>query len=143
MTIDQLSIFVENSPGRLADITGALGDAGVDLRAMSIADTKDFGILRVIVSEPARAGEALRAAGCVFSVTKVLAVPIEDKPGSLSRVLGILTEAGISIEYLYAFITRKKDNAYVIFRVEDNERAVAALAEHGVKTARAEEIYEL
>jgi hypothetical protein len=143
MTIDQLSIFVENRPGRLAEITGLLGKAGIDLRAMSIADTKDFGILRVIVNEPGRAVEALRAADCVVSVTPVLAVSIEDKPGSLSRVLGILSDADISIEYIYAFITRKKDNAYVIFRVEDNDRAVAAFNAHGVKTAGAEEIYEL
>jgi hypothetical protein len=143
MTIDQLSIFVENKIGRLAEITGILGDAGVDMRAMSIADTKDFGILRAIVNDPARAGKALNAAGCVFSVTQVLAVSIEDTPGSLSRVLGILAEAGVSIEYLYAFITRDKDNAYVILRVEDNERAVAVLTAHSVKTAGAEEIYEL
>ncbi|MDR1245703.1 MAG: ACT domain-containing protein [Clostridiales Family XIII bacterium] len=143
MTIDQLSIFVENSPGRLAEITGTLADAGIDLRAMSIADTKDFGILRVIVNDPGRAGEVLRSAGCVFSVTKVLAVSIDDKPGSLSRILGVLAGENISIEYIYAFITRKKDNAYVIFRVEDNDRAVAAFTAHGVKTAGANELYEL
>jgi hypothetical protein len=143
MTIEQLSIFVENRAGRLAEITGLLGDAGINLCAMSIADTKDFGILRVIVNDPVRAGEVLRADGCVFSVTPVLAVSIEDKPGSLSRVLGILGDAGISIEYIYAFITRKKDNAYVIFRVEDNVRAIEAFAEHGVGTVDAGEIYDL
>jgi hypothetical protein len=143
VTIDQLSIFVENSPGRLAEITGLLGDAGIDLRAMSIADTRDFGILRVIVSEPERAAEVLRAADCVVSVTPVLAVSIEDAPGSLARVLRVLADAGISIEYIYAFITRRKGNAYVIFRVEDNARAVRAFTEHGVKTAGAAEIYEI
>jgi hypothetical protein len=143
MTLDQLSIFVENRPGRLAEITGLLGKAGIGLRAMSIADTKDFGILRVIVNEPERAGEVLRAADCVFSVTPVLAVSIDDTPGSLSRVLGILAGADISIEYLYAFIARKKDNAYVVLRVEDNERAIAAFAGQGVKTAGAKEIYEI
>jgi hypothetical protein len=127
----------------LAEITGLLGDAGIDLRAMSIADTKDFGILRVIVNDPARAREVLHNAGCVVSVTQVLAVSIEDTPGSLSRVLRALGDAGISIEYIYAFITRKKDSAYVIFRVEDNERAVRVFAAHGVKTAGAAEIYEL
>jgi hypothetical protein len=143
MTIDQLSIFVENKPGRLAEITGIFGDAGIDLRAMSIADTMDFGILRVIVNEPERALELLRAAACVVSVTRVLAVAIEDAPGSLSRVLRILADADISIEYLYAFITRKKDSAYVIFRVEDNERAIEIFTAHGVKTAGAAELYEL
>jgi hypothetical protein len=110
---------------------------------MSIADTKDFGILRVIVSDPKRAQELLHAAGCVVSVTPVLAVGIEDTPGSLSRVLAVLADAGISIEYIYAFITRKKGNAYVVFRVENNERAIAAFAAHGVKTAGAEEIYDI
>jgi hypothetical protein len=143
MTIDQLSIFVENGPGRLAEITELLGDAGIDLRAMSIADTRDFGILRVIANEPARAREILRAAGCVVSVTPVLAVAIEDSPGSLSRVLRALSDAGVSIEYLYAFITRKKDSAYVIFRVEDNKRAEDILTARGIKTAGAEEIYDL
>jgi hypothetical protein len=143
MTIDQLSVFVENRPGRLAEITGILGDAGIDLRAMSIADTKDFGILRVIVNEPTRALEVLRAADCVVSVTQVLAVSIEDTPGSLSRVLRILADADISIEYLYAFITRKKDSAYVIFRVEDAVRAEERFTAHGVKTAGAAELYEL
>jgi hypothetical protein len=143
MTIDQLSIFVENRPGCLLEITDILAGAGVDLHAMSIADTKDFGILRIVVNDPVRAGEVLRNAGCVFSVTKVLAVSIDDKPGGLSRILNILAGADISIEYLYAFITRKKDNAYVIFRVEDNDRAVAALTAHDVKTAGAKDIYEL
>jgi hypothetical protein len=143
MTVDQLSVFVENSPGRLAEITGILGNAGIDLRAMSIADTKDFGVLRVIVNEPARAQEVLRAANCVVSVTPVLAVAIEDTPGSLSRVLRVLADANISIEYIYAFITRKKDGAYVIFRVEDNEGAVRAFAAHGVKTVGAAELYAL
>ncbi|MDR2295673.1 MAG: ACT domain-containing protein [Clostridiales Family XIII bacterium] len=143
MTIDQLSVFVENSPGRLAEITGILGDAGIDLRAMSIADTKDFGILRIIVNDPARALEVLRAANCVVSVTPVLAVAIEDAPGSLSRVLRVPADAGISIEYLYAFITRRKDSAYVILRVEDNERAIRAFAAQGVKTAGLSELYGL
>ena len=143
MTIDQLSIFVENKPGRLAEITDILGNAGIDLRALSIADTKDFGILRVIVSDPARAQEVLRAASCVVSVTPVLAVAIEDAPGSLSRVLRVLADADMSIEYIYAFITRKKDGAYMIFRVEDNERAVRAFVAHGVKTADAAELYAL
>ncbi|MDR2133402.1 MAG: ACT domain-containing protein [Clostridiales Family XIII bacterium] len=143
MTIDQLSIFVENSPGRLAEIADILGNAGIDLRAVSIADTRDFGILRVITSDPARATEILRAEDCVVSVTPVLAVAIEDTPGSLSRVLRVLADVGISIEYLYAFITRKRDSAYVIFRVEDNERAIEAFAAHGVKTAGAAELYAL
>ena len=141
MTINQISVFVENKAGRLAEITKVIGDAGLDLRAMCIADTADFGILRVIVSDPARALEVLSAAECVVSVTPVIAVKIEDKPGSLSTVLGALADGGISVEYLYAFISRKADDAYVILRVEDHERAEAILTENGIATAKPEELY--
>jgi hypothetical protein len=143
MTVDQISVFVENKPGRLAEIATILGDAGVDMRAMSIADTSDFGILRLIVDDPKRAQDLLDSAGCVVSVTPVLAVSIADKPGSLAKVLGVLSGADISVEYAYAFITRKQNDAYVIFRVEDNVRALEILTKHGVKTAGASELYKL
>ena len=141
MTIDQISVFVENRPGRLAEITEIIGNAGIDMCAMSIADTTDFGILRLIVDDPGKALELLRSAECVVSVTQVLAVSIEDQPGSLAKVLRILADAGISIEYLYAFITRKEGNAYVVFRLEDNGAATALLEKHGIKTAEIDEIY--
>jgi hypothetical protein len=143
MTIDQLSVFLENNPGRLADVTRILGDAGIDLRAVSIADTADFGVLRLIVSEPRRALELMRAAGYVVSVTQVLAVPLEDRPGSLAAVLRILADAGMNVEYLYAFVTRKIGNAYVVFRLEDNERAMGIFAEKRVRTAGIDEIYDV
>jgi hypothetical protein len=143
MTIDQISVFVENNAGKLAEITGLLGAAGIDLRAMSIADTTDFGILRLIVDQPKKAVEVLKEAECVVTVTQVIAVSIQDTPGSLSKVLKLLSDAGISIEYVYAFITRKKSDAYVIFRVEDNERAVEILTAGGVKVACSEELYAL
>ncbi|MDR1953703.1 MAG: ACT domain-containing protein [Clostridiales Family XIII bacterium] len=143
MTIDQISVFVENKPGRLAEITEILGAADIDLRAMSIADTADFGILRIIVSEPDRALEALKSANCVVSVTQVLAVAIEDAPGSLAKILRILADADVSVEYLYAFITHTEGHAYVILRVEDTGRATEVFAEHGVKTADSHEIYDL
>jgi hypothetical protein len=143
MTIDQISVFVENGPGKLAGVTRILGEANVDIRAMSIADTADFGILRMIVSDPMRAIESLKLGGCVVSVTQVLAVEIKDTPGSLSEVLEVLENAGISVEYIYAFITRKSDDAYVIFRVEDVDKANDTLATAGIKTAGAHELYDL
>jgi hypothetical protein len=143
MAIEQISVFVENKPGRLAEVTAILGDAGVDMRALSIADTSDFGILRLIVDNPQRAMELLHAEGCVVSMTPVLAVHLEDKPGSLAKVLGVLSGAGISVEYAYAFITRSKGNAYVVFRVEDNARASEILSANGVKTAGSDEFYEM
>jgi hypothetical protein len=110
---------------------------------MSIADTADFGILRVIVDEPERALAVLRAAECVVSVTQVLAVSLADEPGGLSRVLRLLADGGVSIEYLYAFITREKGDAYVVFRLEDNAKAEALLAANGIQTLGPERIYKL
>ncbi len=143
MMIDQISVFVENKSGRLAEITDVLGNANVDMRAMSIADTTDFGILRLIVDKPEAALSALRDAEYVSSVTQVIAVRIEDKPGSLSSVLQKLADGNVSIEYLYAFITRKSDAAYVVFRLDDNERGVKLLLDNGFILASPEEIYEL
>jgi hypothetical protein len=143
MTIDQISVFVENKPAQLAAITKVLGDAGIDLRAMSIADTSDFGILRIIVNDSARAQEALKAADCVVSVTEVLAVEIADQPGSLAAVLSVLAEAGISVEYLYAFITRKRDEAYVVLRVENPQKAAEILAGRDIRIASAQELYDI
>ncbi|MBE6932399.1 MAG: acetolactate synthase [Ruminococcaceae bacterium] len=134
-TIDQLSIFVENKAGSLVQIADVIGASGVDIRAMSLADTADFGILRLIVDRPEPALEALRENGCIVSVTKVIAVEISDTPGSLSKVLALLAEHEIFIEYSYAFISRKKGNAYVIFRLQDNEKAAALLAENGIAVA--------
>jgi hypothetical protein len=141
MTIDQISVFVENKPGSLAEVTALLGGAGIDLRALSIADTENFGILRLIVSEPQRALEALSAAGYVGSVTPVLAVPLADAPGSLAGVLSILAGEQINLEYLYAFITRQAGHACVVLRVADNARAAAVFAERGVAVAGHAEIF--
>jgi hypothetical protein len=141
MTIDQLSVFVENESGKLAGVTKALGDAGVDLRAMSIADTRDFGILRVIVDDAYVAMRALKDAGYIVSVTQVIAVAIKDRPGGLAEVLSILAGAGVSVEYLYAFVSRREGDAYVVLRVEDNEKAVGILADGGVATAGAAELF--
>jgi hypothetical protein len=132
MIVDQISIFIENKLGTLAEVTETMGEAGIDLRALSLADTADFGVLRVIADDPRKALELLRAAGFVVSVTQTLAVPIKDSPGGLARVLRILADAGISVEYSYAFITRKEGDAYVILRVADNARAQKALSEKGI-----------
>jgi hypothetical protein len=141
MTIDQISVFLENKPGHLAEVTKIMGHAGIDLRAMSLADTADFGVLRLMVNDPEKTLELLRAAGCVVSVTQVLAVCIADKPGSLADVLSVLAEADVSVEYSYASITRKKENAYVILRVDDNDHALKVFAEHGITAASAEDLF--
>ncbi|NLE26680.1 MAG: ACT domain-containing protein [Clostridiaceae bacterium] len=141
MTIDQISVFVENKPGKLVEVIETLGANGIDLRAMSIADTSDFGILRLIVDEPAKALEVLRDAECVTSVNKVIAVSVDDKPGSLAKVLRILSDEGISVEYVYAFITHQAGRAFVIIRVEDNDKAVGILTKNSVRLLDGKEVY--
>jgi hypothetical protein len=141
MTIDQISVFVENRPGRLAEITEILAEANVDLRAMSIADTQDFGILRLIVNGSDKAVDTLKRHGCTVSVTPVLAVEMSDKPGGLATVLRILADGNVNVEYLYAFISRKENNAYVILRVEDNDAAIAVLEAKNISVVDSHQIY--
>jgi hypothetical protein len=140
VTIEQLSVFVENKPGHLLEITETLGEAGIDLRALSIGDTAEFGVLRLIVSEADRALAVLREAGFAVSLTQVLAVSLADTPGSLSKILRVIAGAGINVEYLYAFVTRKSGGAYVVFRVEDNAAATAVLDKNGIVPVGLEEL---
>jgi len=133
MTINQLSIFVENKAGTVADITKSIASAGVSIRALSVADTQEFGILRLIVSDVEKAKDALHKNDCVVSVTKVIGVEIPDVAGGLSSVLELMSENNINVEYLYAFITISGKHAYVVLRVEDNEKAAKILIENGVK----------
>lgn len=133
MTINQLSIFVENKAGTVAEITKSIAGAGVSIRALSVADTQEFGILRLIVSDVEKAKEALHENDCVVSVTKVIGVEIPDVAGGLSSVLELMSENSINVEYLYAFITISGQHAYVVLRVEDNDKAAKILKENGVK----------
>ena len=133
MTVQQISVFLENRPGGLAEFTKVLSENNIDMRAMCIAETPDFGILRIIVDDVYNTMCTMKEAGYICSVTKVLAVEIPDKPGSLLRTLTVLGESNINLEYSYAFTTRKKDVAYMILRVNDNERATEVLTEHGIK----------
>ena len=120
MTVKQISVFLENRPGKLAEFTDVLSENNVDLRALSLAEAEDFGIARIIVNDVYNASTVLKDAGYVFSITKVLAVEMPDEPGALSRVMRILGNQEINLEYMYAFTSRKKGTAYMILRVEDN-----------------------
>lgn len=131
MQIQQLSVFVENKPGRLAEITEVLAGAGVDIRAISVADTSDFGILRVIVDRPQQAVDALKANGMTVSLTNVIAVGFDDKPGRFAAAVRLLADKGFDMEYMYAFISRDKGKAYVIIRVSQGEKAAEALKANG------------
>ena len=143
MTIKQLSIFVENKAGTVSSIAKSIADAGVSIRALSVADTQEFGILRLIVSDVDKAKEVLSENDCVVSVTKVIGVQIPDVPGGLSEALALMSENGINIEYLYAFITISGQHAYVVLRVEDNEKAVEVLSKAGIKLVSQEDIDSL
>lgn len=143
MTIKQISIFVENKPGRLKEVTNILKDNGINIRALSIADTKDFGILRIIVNDPEKACAALKNAKCTVTITEVLAVGIEDKPGGITIVMDTLYENKISVEYMYAFVSKSDDDAYVILRVVDNKSAAEVLSDAGIRLLSSKEIYDM
>ena len=144
MTIKQLSAFVENKPGRLAEITEVLYESNVDIRAMSIADTTDFGILRLIVNCPDKAEKALRDAGFTVSQTSVIAICVNDEPGGLHHALKVLSQVGVDVEYMYAFISREdRSGAFVILRVGDEETALEALRKNNIKLLAAESIYDM
>ena len=143
MLIKQISIFIENKMGRMAEITKIIGDADIDIRALSMADTSDFGILRLIVNKPDLAVEKLKEAGLTVSLTDVIAVGIDDKPGMFAGVVSTMADAGINIEYMYAFITREHNRAYVILRVEAAEKALQILSDTGIYIVTASEIYDM
>jgi hypothetical protein len=133
MTIKQISVFIENKIGRLAEFTKVLGDQGVDVLALSVADTASYGILRAIVDDNERALKACRDAGYTANLTDVLAVAVSDTPGGLSLVLNKLNDAAITVEYLYSFVRRVGDDAVLIFRVDQLEKAAQTLQEGGVR----------
>ena len=143
MQVEQISIFLENKSGRLAEVTRLLGDGGVNIRALTLADTTDFGILRLIVSDKARALEVLKKAGFTVGTTEVVAVEVPDRPGGLSGILDSLGEAGINVEYMYAFVEKSGDDAVVIFRFDDPDKAIAILRRSGVAIMAAEKVYAL
>ena len=131
--LTQLSVFVENKFGRLAAITDILKANDVDISALSLADTSDFGILRLIVDKPELAKEVLREAGIMVKSNHVIAAAMDDKPGGLAYLLRLLTDAHVSIEYMYAFMGKEDDKAFTVIRADDNEKAAKVFADHGVK----------
>lgn len=141
--IKQISIFVENKPGRLKAMTNILKDNNIDIRALSIADTKDFGILRLIVNDPEKTCKVLKDAECTVTITDVLAVGLKDKPGGLAVVMDTLFENSISVEYMYAFFSRIEGQASVILRVADNQKAADVLSNAGIKLLTSDEIYNI
>ena len=141
MSLKQISVFLENRPGTLYTMTSALAQSGVDMRALSLAETKDFGIVRLIVDDVYAATTVLKDAGFIHSLTPVLGVVIPDEPGGLNQVLRILTNAGVNVEYMYAFLGGADANhAYMIFRVQDEAAAASALSTWGIRMVDQDEV---
>ena len=143
MTVKQISVFLENKPGQLARFTEILNQHKIDMRALSVADAKDFGILRLIVDDSYKTACVLKEEAYIFSITPVLAVEIPDEPGGLYKILHILMQNEINLEYTYAFTARKKNLAYMIFRVEDNDKAIEVLGKNNIRLICQDELAAL
>lgn len=143
MLVKQLSVFLENKLGRLAEVTRILGDKNIDISALSIADTTDFGILRLIVNKPEEAEKILQEKNFAVNCTNVIAIAVADKPGGLAKVLQILDNVAIGIEYMYAFVGKNKDEALVILRVESPDKAAEVLERNKIRVLTANEVYNL
>ena len=142
MAIQQISVFVENKQGKLVETIKKMADNGINIRAMSIADTKDFGILRMITSDNAKTKEVL-SDNTVVNTTEVIAVKMADVPGALYKVMDILSSAGVNIEYLYAFTASDTLGAYVVFRVDDVPHAQKLMDDNGMQSLNDEDIVNL
>jgi hypothetical protein len=143
MSVKQISLFLENKKGRLAEVTRTLSRETINIRALSLADTSDFGVLRIIVDDPEKCLTALKSNGFVAQVTDVVAVEVEDRPGGLARVLEALDREGVNVEYMYAYVEKRKENAIVICRIDDRERALQVLEKNGIPTLNAETLKSL
>ncbi len=143
MRVEQISVFLENKSGRLAEVTSVLAEAGINIRVLSVADASDFGVLRMIVNDNKKAEEVLKNSGFAMRKTDVVAVEVEDKPGGLNRILVILRKAEINVEYMYALMRQDEKNAIMIFRFDNIDEAVKLLEENGVNVIDGSKVYTL
>ncbi len=143
MRVEQISVFLENKAGRLAEVTRILSEAGINIRALSLADTSDFGILRLIVNNNDKAKEVLSKHGFTVGRTDVVAVEVEDRPGGLHKILDVLFRANINVEYMYAFVQQSGNNAVIIFRFDNLEEAVKVLTANGVTVINGSKVYTM
>ena len=143
MKVEQISVFLENKAGRLAEVARILGDNGVNIRALSLADTTDFGILRLIVNDRQKAKEVLKDAGFTVGITEVIAVEVDDAPGGLAKILTPLAENEINVEYMYAFVEKSRNKAVLIFKFENIEKAIKVLQENDITILTGEQVYNL
>ena len=143
MKVEQISVFLENRAGRLAEVTKTLAENQINIRALSLADTSDFGILRLIVTDNEKAKDALKAKGFTVGRTNVVAAEVGDRPGGLHTILEMLNAGGVNVEYMYAFVTQSGRNAVLIFRFDRTDQAIEVLHKNNVRILSGEEIYSL
>jgi hypothetical protein len=143
MKVEQISIFLENKPGVLEEATRILKDAGINIRTLSLADTTDFGVLRLIVNDVDRASQVLKEQGFRTNRTVVVAVEVPDRPGGLHGILEVLSKNGINVEYLYAFVERSGEHAVIIFRVDAPDKAIEVLQKNGMTVLPGAKLYGL
>jgi hypothetical protein len=143
MRVTQLSVFMENKAGRIAEVTSILAEAGINIKALSIADTSDFGVLRMIVDKSEKALKALNEKGLTVGQTDVLAIEVEDKPGGLHRILELLQQHHINVEYMYAFVQPSSQNAVMIFRFDHLDEAINVLSENGINVLKETQLFAL
>lgn len=142
MRVKQLSVFLENKAGRLLETTEVLAQQGINIRALSIAETAQFGIVRLIVNDTAKACDLLKMHDFTVEITEVIAIEVDDNPGELARVLRVLHQNNLNVEYAYAFVERKQDKAVIIAKIEDIGRAITVLNNNGIKTITQKELYQ-
>ena len=143
MHVKQISVFLENKAGRLSEVTAILAEAGINIRALSVADTSDFGVLRLIVNDNQKALEALKNNGFSVGITDVVAVEVADKPGGLHQILNLLHQAQINVEYMYAFVQQSGSNAVMIFRFDHVDEAIRLLEENGLTVINGPSVYAM
>ena len=143
MNVEQISIFLENKSGRLAEVTSVLSEAGINIRALYLADTADFGVLRLIVSDTEKALQVLKDSGFTVVKSGVVAIEVPDRPGGLSKILNAIRDEGMNVEYMYAFVEKSGENAIVVFRFDELEKSISVLQKAGVKILGGEELSAL
>ncbi len=143
MNAEQISIFLENTPGRLVEVTRIFEEGRINIRALSLADTSDFGILRLIVDDNEKARQLLQEHGFTVRITEIVAVEVADTPGGLHRILETLAQAGINVEYMYAFVRQSGRNAVMIFRFGDTTKALDVLSSGGVQVIDGKDLYAM
>lgn len=143
MKVEQISVFLENKAGRLSEVTGILAEASVNIRALALADTSDFGVLRLIVDHRDRAVQSLKDNGFTVSVTEVVGVQVEDRPGGLHHILEVIKNSGLNVEYMYAYVRQTGKDAVMIFRFDNIPASLQALKANGVAVIDGEQLYAM